>query len=47
MLPFLVCRGSSNRNRHVAEMREPFRSGTGGAAQVLSGNGDPGDRAQR
>jgi hypothetical protein len=26
---------------------EAFRRGTGGAAQVLSGNGDPGDRAQR
>jgi len=95
MPPFLVCRGSSDRDRHFAEMRaalhmgkrlfrlverkslvdhrlhpmnrdgmdwhgrthrwqvrgvtfdEAFRRGTGGAAQVLSGNGDPGDRAQR
>jgi len=95
MPPFLVGRGSSNRNRQFAEMRaaldigkrlfrlverenlvdhrlqpmnrdgrdwhgqthrwqvrgvtfeEAFRRGTGGAAQVLSGNGDPGDCAQR
>jgi hypothetical protein len=27
MPPFLVCRGSSNRNRHLAEMRAAFHMG--------------------
>jgi hypothetical protein len=27
MLPFLVCRGSSNRNRHFAEMRAALHMG--------------------